>query len=199
VQLDGRLGRAKRRPRKQRQAEVDRGGIERIDRFLEVHAEGLVQVEPARDADQVLCKLRIDAPIARLVRVGQRAACHHSPNTQVVELGRMRTKTGFDVAQALPISELCESHTAELVRTAEIANPVIPAVTLDDATEPLPRKMIHQLGEHQFANVHTCLLRLNRRQIHAFRRSNRRHPKNGSLLQPISALQNFSNALTGQQ
>ena len=198
VQLDRRLGRAKWRPGEQRKAQIDGGGIERVDGFLEVDPEGLVDVEPARDPDQVLRELRINAPVAPLVRVGQRAARHRSPNTQVVELGGLCPKAGGDVAQALAIGELRESHAAELIRATEIADTMIAAVALDDATEALPRNMIHQLGEHQLADVHAHRLCLRRRQIRAIQRSNRRHPRNGSLPPPINSLQNSDHTLTGQ-
>ena len=42
VQLDGGLGRAKRRPREQGQAQIDGGGVERVDGFVQLDAEGLV-------------------------------------------------------------------------------------------------------------------------------------------------------------
>ncbi len=138
----------------------------------------------------MLSKLRIDAPVAPLVRVGQRAACHGAADPQVVELGGLRTKAGCDVAQALAVSQLRERHAAKLIRATEIADTMIAAVTLDDATEGLPRKVIHQLGEHQFANAHARHPCLRRRQIGAIQQSNRRHPQNGSLPQLISDLQN---------
>ncbi len=74
----------------------------------------LVHVEPARDANQVLREFGVDAPVARLVRVGECAAGHRAANPQVIELGRLRTQARFDVAQALPIRELREGHAAQL-------------------------------------------------------------------------------------
>ena len=67
-----------------------------------------------------------------------------------------------------------------------------------DGAERLPRQMLHQLGEHQLADVHARHLCLKRRQIRALQRSNRRHTKNGSLLQSISNLRKPDHALTGQ-
>ena len=48
VQLHGRLGGAKRRPREQRQAQIDGRGIEGIYRVGEFYAEILVDVERAQ-------------------------------------------------------------------------------------------------------------------------------------------------------
>jgi hypothetical protein len=145
----------------------------------------------------MLGKLRVDAPVARFVRVGQRAARHGSADSQVVELGGLRTQAGRDVAQALAISQLRERHAAKLIRATEIADTMIAVVTLDDTTEGLPRKMIHQLGEHQFAGMHAPHLCLKGPWVHAFRRSNRRHVENDSLLQPISDLRKPHCKLTG--
>lgn len=70
-------------------------------------------------------------------------------------------------------------------------------VTLDDTAEGLPRKMIHQLREHQLADVHARPLCPRRRQDRVLSRSNRRHAKNASLLRSISDLHNPDYALTG--
>ena len=139
VQFDRRLGRSERCPREQRQTQVDRGGIERVDGVLEIHAEGLVEIEPARNANEVLRELGVDTPVARFVRVGQRAARHRSANPKVIELGRLRTQAGLDVAQTLAIRELREGHAAQLIRAAEIAHATIAAVALDDASKRLPK------------------------------------------------------------
>ena len=40
VQLDGRLGRAKRRPGKQAQTQIDGAGVQRIDGVVQIDAEG---------------------------------------------------------------------------------------------------------------------------------------------------------------
>jgi hypothetical protein len=46
VQLDGRLGGAKRRPRKHRQAQIDGGGVECVERFVEFDAKGFFGIQP---------------------------------------------------------------------------------------------------------------------------------------------------------
>ena len=128
VQFARCFGRTKRCPREQRKAQVDRGRIQRVDGLLQIHAEGLVHVKPARDADQVLRELGVDSPVARFVRIGQRAPGHRAANTQVVELRALGTKARFDVAQALAIGELCKCHAAELIRTTETAHTRVAAI-----------------------------------------------------------------------
>ncbi len=45
MELDGRLGGAKVRPRKDRQAQVDGGGVESVDRIVEIKSQFLVGME----------------------------------------------------------------------------------------------------------------------------------------------------------
>ena len=195
VQFDRRLGRAEWRPRKQRQAQVDGGGIERVDGFLEVHAEGFVDVEPARDANQMLGELGIDAPVARFVRIGQRAARHRSANTQVIELGRLRTQAGLDVAQALAIGQLREGHAAELIRATEIAHAMIAAVALDDAAEASSTEDDPSTARTPICQRACASPVPDKATDSRISRSNRRQPKNGSLLQPISTLRKLGHVL----
>ena len=72
MHLDRRLGRAEMRPRKDRQTKVDGRRIERIDRVGEVETQILVGVQPSRLDDQALGQLRVNAPVARLIGIGQR-------------------------------------------------------------------------------------------------------------------------------
>jgi hypothetical protein len=74
VQFDCRFGGAKRRPRKHRQAQIDRRGIERVNRVIELHAETVGRVQRARAGNQSLGKLGVNAPIASFVRIGKRRA-----------------------------------------------------------------------------------------------------------------------------
>ena len=74
VQLDGRLGRAKRRPRKYRQAQVDGAGIQSIDRVFQIDAKRFCGVQTAGDGDQRLGEVGVDAPVAHRVGIGQRVA-----------------------------------------------------------------------------------------------------------------------------
>jgi hypothetical protein len=71
VQLDCRLRRTKRRPAKDRQTQIDRRRVERVNRFGQVHAEGFLGIQAACDADQALGKARVDTPIAGRIGVGQ--------------------------------------------------------------------------------------------------------------------------------
>ena len=86
MQLDRRLGRAERRPRKQRQAQVDRGRVQRVDGRVEIDGHRLADVELARLPDQNLGEVGVDAPVAALVGVRQRRSLDRLAKTHVVEL-----------------------------------------------------------------------------------------------------------------
>ena len=73
VELDGGLGLLERRPRKQRQAEVDGGGIERVDGVGEIDAKSVVGVQAPGDGDQGLGEVGVDAPVALLARLFEEA------------------------------------------------------------------------------------------------------------------------------
>ena len=51
VQLDGRLGRAKRSPSKYRKAQVDGAGIQSIDRVFEIDAKRLCGIKTTGDGN----------------------------------------------------------------------------------------------------------------------------------------------------
>jgi len=147
MQLHCRLGRAERRPREHRQAEIDRRGIERIHGIGQFHAEVFADVECAGLDDQPLGKLEVYAPVARLVGVGQCRACDRRPDAHVIELAGLSPQTHLDIAQALAVGQLREGHDAKLLGATKTARPIITAVTINDAMESLPGQEIHDLRE----------------------------------------------------
>lgn len=157
MQFDRGLRLAERRPRKQRQAQIDGCRIQRIDRTVEFHRQRFVGIESSRDPDQGLSKLAMDTPVSPLVGIGQVAACDFSLDTEVVELCRLRTKTGLDVAQALPVRQLSKRHTQKLVETAETAHVAIASVFDHQSAKRVPGCKLHHLDENELARVHRCL------------------------------------------
>ena len=51
MHLDGGLGCAEHRPRKYRQTQIDSRGVERVDGFLQIDAEGLLRIQRPGDTD----------------------------------------------------------------------------------------------------------------------------------------------------
>src|SRR5882672_2179308 len=92
MKLHRRFGLAKRRPRKQRQAQVDSGGVQSVDDLLQFDPQRLLRIQASRDSDQVLCEIGIDAPVALRIRVGQRVAGNLAADAHVIELARLGTQ-----------------------------------------------------------------------------------------------------------
>ena len=139
VQLHGRFGGAKQRPRERGQAQIDGRRIESIHSIGQFYAEVLVDVERASLADQPLSELEVNAPVAQLVSIGQRRASDRRADSHVVKLAGLSRQTHFDIAQALAVGQLREGHDAKLLGATEAARPVIATVSIDDAVEGLPR------------------------------------------------------------
>ncbi len=88
MHLDGRLGAAKRCPRKQHQAQVDCYGVQDKNRVRHIQTEIFPLIQGACLGDQALGKGGIDPPVSALVGIGQRGTFHWQANIHVVQLSR---------------------------------------------------------------------------------------------------------------
>ena len=82
-------------------------------------------------------EIGIDAPIAHLVGVGQRAPRDLAPDAHVIEFGFLGAQTGLDVSEALAVGELCKGHTEVLIETREADDFVVSLVALHAPLESL--------------------------------------------------------------
>jgi len=71
VQLHGRLGGEKLRPREHRQAQIDGGRVQSIDGGVQVQAQVFADVKLSCLGNEPLRQLGVDPPVARLVGIGQ--------------------------------------------------------------------------------------------------------------------------------
>ena len=142
MELDGGLATLERRPREQGEAEVDGGGVERIDGVVKIDAERVIDVQAPGDADQGLGEVGMDAPVALLVCIGQGCARDMSANAHVVELGALGAQTGFDITQTFTIGKLRERHAQILIETGKALDLVVAVIALDAATEAVHGKVI---------------------------------------------------------
>ena len=138
-------------PGKDGQAQVDRRGIQGVNRVLEFHGQRFLLVELSGDADQMMGKIGVDAPVPHLVRFRQGAAGNLAADAHVIEFVVLRPKAGFDVPQALAIRQLSESHNAELVQAGEILDAEIALVPLHATLKGFQRHEVHDLGKHKRA------------------------------------------------
>ncbi len=145
-------------PRKQRQAQIDGGGVHGIHRFGQLQSEGFFAVERARQGDQNLAEFGKDSPIAVLVGMSQVVARHLAAETHVIQLRLLRPQTGFDIAQAFPTGQLREGQTEKLIEAREGVNLVVTSVTLHAAAKLLQGQKVHQLSKHSPTGIHALFL-----------------------------------------
>lgn len=138
-------------PGKEGQAQVDRRGIQGINRVLKFHGQRFLVIELPGDADQLMSKIGVDAPVPHLVRFCQGAAGNLAADAHVIELVLLRSKAGLDVSQALPIRQLCESHGTELIHAGEMLHAEVAAVSFHTALKGFQRHEVHDLGKHKRA------------------------------------------------
>ena len=177
MDLDGALAFAELGPRKKREAQVDRGGIEGEDCFLELQADILVVVNSPGFGDEHLREIGIDPPIAGFVGVGQVASRDAATDAHVVKPILHGQKTSLDIAEAFPVGQLSESQAKELIETEEAFDFVVPVVTPHAFSEFVHRQKGHDLGEDGRLGVHRSLLSVRKSADYTKSRSNRLRPK----------------------
>ena len=72
-------------PGKERQTQVDRRGIQGVNRVFEFHGQRFLVVKLPGDADQMMGKIGTDAPVPHLVGFRQGAAGNLAADAHVVE------------------------------------------------------------------------------------------------------------------
>jgi len=142
VDLDRPFGLAKCGPGKQGKAQIDRGGIQGIERMIQLDSQFFVVVELPGYADQMIPEILVDPPIPNLVRIGQGGSGYLSPESNVIELFVMGVQACLDIPQAFPVGELCESHAEELVVTGKPSDPVVSAISADAFVEFVTRQVL---------------------------------------------------------
>lgn len=95
-------------------------------------------------------EIGIDASVARGIRMGQGIACNAATDAEMIELGALRAKTCFDVAQAFTIGQLRESHAQVLIEAREAFDLVLALVASNALPESGERQMLHDLSENEF-------------------------------------------------
>ncbi len=158
VKLDHRLVGTKRHPMKDRQARVDNRSIGGIDCVVQINAEGLVDIESASNADQMLGEISVDAPVPHRNSVGRCAAGHGTAKPHVIGLDRLASQAGFNIAQAFPIGQLGEGHAHVVVEAGDLFDLVRAPIVGHAATKVGQRQMHHTLCEDVSAHANErCL------------------------------------------
>jgi hypothetical protein len=117
VELDRSFSFAKPSPRKQRKTEIDSCGIENVCDLIQFHSEGVLGIQHSCHTDQNMAKVRVNLPGSFFVCIGQGTSADFAPKADMEEFGVDSTQTCFDIAQTLPVGQLCKCHTKELIAT----------------------------------------------------------------------------------
>jgi hypothetical protein len=72
----------------------------------------------------------------------------------VIELPLIAAKAGLDISETFPIRELGETHAKELVPAGKRYDLVAALVPLDTFLKFVLRKVLHQLRQNCFPNIH---------------------------------------------
>ncbi len=132
-------------PGKERQAQIDDGGIQSVNRAFEIPGQGLTGVKCAGLVDQNQGNVAIDFPVARFVGLGQSVARHSHLHSGMIEFGPNGAQTDFDIAQTFSASKLSKGHTIKLVQTGKRSDAMVAEISIDVRFETPSRKEIHEL------------------------------------------------------
>ena len=99
-------------------------------------------------------EIGVDPPVAVFVGVCQRVARNLAPEAHMIELGLLSTKTSFDIAEALAISELSKRQTEELIPAGEIFDVAIALVPIDANLKLVGGEKVHELRENGSPKIH---------------------------------------------
>lgn len=176
MQFDSALGAPEASPTEQAQTQVDGGGIQCVDCRVQIHGQRFVRIQLSRPHDQLLGQRGVDAPVALFVDVGQGAAPDRAAESEMVEAFWTGAQAVYDIAQALPASQLGVGHAKILVPTREVLDFVIAAETAHATIEMLRMNQSHQLAEDRLPCVHaTSLAEAKKHRETGHRTSNRSH------------------------
>src|ERR1022692_3114546 len=115
--------------------------------MIQIHADRVSRIERSREADQNLCEVGVDAPVVRVVGVGQCGTCHPAMKAHVIEFAAQRSQARFYIAKAIPVSELGKGHRQILIPTREASRPRISTVASDTTAKLAIRQKAQQLRE----------------------------------------------------
>ena len=133
-------------PGEECQAQIDGRRIQSVYGLLQFHSKVFAGVKLAGLSDDHLGEVCIDAPVPDRVGICQGVARDLATNAQMIQLHLGCAQAGFDVAQAFPIRQLCESQTEKLVPARESLDLVMASIPVDALVKFVGRKKVHELG-----------------------------------------------------
>ena len=141
-------------PWEKSERKINRGGIQRIDRVVQIDAEILAGIKWPRLAYQALGEILPDAPVPLLVGFGQCRFGNRLGEAEVIESFGPGIEAGGDVAQAIPRGHLGKNHAGELLPESKMTDCGCGFVSSHYAIESLAVDQVENLGENEAAAVH---------------------------------------------
>ena len=154
MEFNGGLVLPKGGPRKQRETEVNGGGVQRISSGFEFKAERFIGVEHGRLLDEDVGEVGKDAPVPLFIGHRQRVAGGGLANAGVIKFRAEGRQTGFDVAQTFAPRQLGEGQHEELFVSGQLADAEVAMVTGDTLVEFVFGEEVEELGEDSATFVH---------------------------------------------
>jgi hypothetical protein len=157
MEFDGPFPFSIKSPRKKRQAQIDRGRIEGVDRILKIQSDVLVAIERPSFGDEDVSEVGIGPPVAHLVGMGQIVAGDRAADAPVIEPIFHRPQAGHDIAETFPVGQLGKSQTEELIETRKTLDLVVSSIPPNVFSEFVQRQKGHDLGKDGRRGVHRSL------------------------------------------
>ena len=154
VHLDSCLRLPEIRPWKKSERKIDRGGIQRIDRIIQIDAEILAHIKGPCLADQALGEVFPYPPVPIFVGFGERRFGNLFGEAKVIESFGSGIEVGGAVAKSIPRCHLGKDHADELLSALEMTNTLLCSISGDEPGESLAFDECDNLGEDVAAGVH---------------------------------------------
>ena len=153
MHLDPSFGASEIGPREETQREIDRGGIQSVNRVFQFQSEILSGVEDTRLAHESFGEIFPESVVPLLVGIGQGGLGNSFSKTKMVEGFASGVETGGDIAQSFPSGQLRKGHADQLLSATEMSNLALRIVALNQSGESLPVDQIEDLGKDLAAGV----------------------------------------------
>jgi hypothetical protein len=122
--------------------------------LAKLDTEAVVAIKLAGAANEHCRQVGPDAPIAPFVGIGECRTPDQRSKAHAVQLGLIRQKAGFDVAQTLAISQLRKRHRPKLFGTTQASYARIAVVARHDPAKARPWHKLHDLRKHRLPQIH---------------------------------------------
>ena len=153
VHLDRRFRLTECCPGKHRKTQINGGGIQCVDDFIQVQFCGVIVIQTPSLANEDLRQIGVNLPRAVFVGICNVCSCNIATDTHRVKVGTS-PQACFNVTKALPESHLSECHRQKLISSTEAPADSRHRVALQATLEFLAIQQINHLGEDEAALIH---------------------------------------------